>query len=244
MTLRPEYEATRIALRTLGEAFVRVASQRLGLEPNELQAEFRPALTPLHTDGREAEIYLYDTLSGGAGFARQAGRLGGELFELALELLQSCPQNCDASCYRCLRSYRNKLDHGYLDREVAASLLSLALHGERPSLAPEREQSSMDVLYEDLRRQGLGGVEFRRGVSINIPEFQPFEAPILATSDSRGPLVVGLQIPLAPDEPSDGRLTELRDYGVSHQLELVDDLVIRKNLPAATRQVLSRLGAA
>ena len=86
-------------------------------------AEFRPALTPGGTTGLEAEIFLYDTLPGGAGFSTQLAESPVDLFQAALNLLTRCPEGCDASCYRCLRSFKNKFEHSLMDRHVGAQLL-------------------------------------------------------------------------------------------------------------------------
>jgi len=49
--LRPELLATKVVLRTLCEALVKASTLELGLEPNELEADFRPALTPEGASG-------------------------------------------------------------------------------------------------------------------------------------------------------------------------------------------------
>jgi Domain of unknown function (DUF1998) len=103
IALTPGILATDVVLRTICEALTKAACARLELEAKELQAEYRPALTPAGREGREAEIYLYDTLPGGAGFAKRVGDLGLVVFEDALRILEDCPENCDRSCYRCLR---------------------------------------------------------------------------------------------------------------------------------------------
>jgi ATP-dependent helicase YprA (DUF1998 family) len=95
----------------------------LEIEPGELMAEYRPALTPAGRNGLEAEIFLYDTLPGGAGFASQLVDRGTELFQRTLRLVKTCPENCDTSCYRCLRNFKNKFEHSLLDRHVGAELL-------------------------------------------------------------------------------------------------------------------------
>src|SRR6185312_10634650 len=118
---RPEYFATHVALRTLSEALTIAATKRLDIEPDEVQAEFRPALSPGGHQGLEAEIYIYDTLAGGAGFARRIGDLGAEVYEDAIRLLEDCPAGCDRSCYRCLRSFKNRFEHNLLDRHLGAS---------------------------------------------------------------------------------------------------------------------------
>jgi MrfA Zn-binding domain len=104
MSLEPSLLGTTVALRTLSEAISKAASNILRIEPSEIQAEYRPALTSLGRSGEEVEIYLYDTLPGGAGFVRQVGALGLPVFEETLRMLENC--NCDRSCYRCLRSYK------------------------------------------------------------------------------------------------------------------------------------------
>src|SRR5260370_9537956 len=110
LTLRPNLLATDVALRTVSEALTTAACARLELEAKELQAEYRPALTAAGRDGREAEIYLYDALPGGAGFAQRVGKLGLAVFAEPLRILEQCPANCDRSCYRSLRSYTNKFE--------------------------------------------------------------------------------------------------------------------------------------
>src|SRR5205814_614419 len=136
-------------LRTISEALTAAACARLELETRELQAEYRPALTLAGRDGLEAEIYLYDTLPGGAGFSQRVGGLGLSVFEDALKILEDCPDNCDRSCYRCLRSYKNKFEHDLLDRHLGASLLRFALTGTPPTLNPQRLKSSTDLLFQD-----------------------------------------------------------------------------------------------
>src|SRR5207248_1770753 len=162
LTLTPGVLATDVALRTICEAVTKAGCARLELEANELQAEYRPALTPEGRAGLEAEIYIYDTLAGGAGFAKRVGDIGLAIFEDALKLLEECPDDCDRSCYRCLRSYKNKFEHDLLDRHLGASLLRFALKGTAPTLDPERLKASTNLLFEDLLRQGIDGLTLER----------------------------------------------------------------------------------
>src|SRR5439155_26930168 len=168
VTVLPGLLATDVALRTISEALTAAACTRLELEARELQAEYRPALTPAGRDGREAEIYLYDTLPGGAGFAQRVGQLGLRVFDDALTLLESCPDNCDRSCYRCLRSYKNKFEHDLLDRHLGASLLRFVLHNSAPTLSPNRVARSTDLLFEDLDRQDIEGLSLERNKKISV----------------------------------------------------------------------------
>jgi hypothetical protein len=52
-------------------SFTQVDILILEIEPGELMAEYRPSLTPEGRGGLKAEVFLYDTLPGGAGFTSQ-----------------------------------------------------------------------------------------------------------------------------------------------------------------------------
>ena len=242
LTLTPSLLATDVALRTISEALTKAACARLELEANELQAEYRPALTAAGRDGREAEIYLYDTLPGGAGFAQRVGRLGLLVFEDALRILEECPESCDRSCYRCLRSYKNKFEHDLLDRHVGASLLRFVLRGTAPTLDAARLERSTDLLFQDLERHGVDGLTLERDKALSIPGLAEVAAPILASKGPGRHFVIGLHGPLTPDEPSDEALRDLKEFSATVPVILIDELVVRRNLPSATATLLERLG--
>lgn len=242
ISLMPTLLATDVALRTISEALTKAACARLDLEANELQAEYRPALTAAGRDGLEAEIYLYDTLPGGAGFAQHVGRLGLVVFEDALRILEECPENCDRSCYRCLRSYKNKFEHDLLDRHLGASLLRFALHDAAPALDIARLEKSTDLLFQDLERHGVEGLSLERGKRLSISGLEETIAPIFASKVSGKELVIGLHGPLTPDEPSDQSLRDLKEFSPTLPVMLIDELVVRRNLPSATDSILKRIG--
>jgi hypothetical protein len=237
VTLRPSFLSSQVALRTVAEALTIAATARLEIEANELQAEFRPALTPWGGRGREAEIYLYDTLAGGAGFTQQISELGREIFELALARLEDCPADCEESCYRCLRSFRNRFEHTQLDRHVGASLLRYLLDGTPPTLAPKRLERSVQKLYEDLRRSGVEGVAFESNVTINVDGIGPVLVPILARKDTGERVLVGVHGPLTPDVAPTPELNRVYQE-TFERVKLVDDLIIARSLPNATLEVL------
>ena len=241
LTLIPSLLATDVALRTISDALTKAACMRLELEANELQAEYRPALTTAGREGREAEIYLYDTLPGGAGFAQRVGGFGLPVFEDALRILQECPANCDRSCYRCLRGYKNKFEHDLLDRHVGASLLRFVLRGEAPALSPERLDRSTELLFQDLERHGIEGLTLNRNAAVTVPGLAGVVAPILATTRKGGQVVIGLHSPLTPGTSSDEGLNRLKEFSLSVPVVLVDELVVRRNLPSATSFLLERL---
>jgi len=240
LILRPGYLATDVALRTLSEALTIAATGRLEIETGELQAEYRPALSQGGHEGLEAEIYIYDTLAGGAGFARRIGDFGVAVFEDTIRLLESCPANCDSSCYRCLRSFKNRFEHAMLDRHLAASLLRFLVRGEEPVLDKARLEAAADRLYEDLSRQGHADIEFRRNAPIDVAGIGVIEAPILVHSGGRDH-IIGVHGPLTPDHASDEALRNAKEYGSVVPVVLVDEIVISRNLPRASQQVIESI---
>ena len=241
LTLLPGLLATNVALRTISEALTKAACKNLELEAHELQAEYRPALTADGREGREAEIYLYDTLSGGAGFAQRVGKLGLVAFEEALQILEGCPENCDRSCYRCLRSYKNKFEHDLLDRHLGASLLRFLVHGTYPTLDHGRIASSTTLLFEDLCRQALDGVTVKLNHLMTVPEVGTVTAPIYVKQADGSEFIIGLHGPLTPDDPPDAALRKVRETCPSIPVLLWDEILVRRNLPAATRELMATI---
>lgn len=236
--LKPGTYPTNVALRTVSEALAKAACNMLEIEPGEIMAEFRPALTKdsAGRDGLEAEIFLYDTLSGGAGFSALVAKSSHELFRLALSILKGCPEGCNTSCYRCLRSFKNKVEHGFLDRHVGAELIEHLLTGEIPRFDDARIAAATKLLVQDLQRQAEAGEQFQENSEVHLDD-RVASVPILAANATGRKLAVLLASPLANDNPSDPALADsLRD---SHKIEciVVNELLIRGNLPAATRAV-------
>jgi hypothetical protein len=237
MRLKPGHYPTHVALRTVSEAIAKAGSHILEIEPGELMAEYRPSLTPEGQDGLKAEIFLYDTLSGGAGFSSQLVGQGTELLESALQLMKTCPENCDASCYRCLRSFKNKFEHILLDRHVGTELLEYLLTGQLPQFNPARLQKSTAWLSNDLRRQGDPKMTYQDGVKLSVRKGLSVMVPILATRKDGKRFAIALSGPLTPGHPADAQLLELDKATGAPELIAVNELLVRGNLPAATREV-------
>lgn len=114
---------SRAAL-SLAEAIRLAASQSLDIEFTELVTGYR---FRENVKGFFVDIYLYDSLSSGAGYAASvADEIEGLLDKVEL-LLQSC--DCDSSCHKCLKHYRNQHVHGLLDRYAALELFNWGKHG-------------------------------------------------------------------------------------------------------------------
>jgi Domain of unknown function (DUF1998) len=237
LRLPPGQYPTAVALRTVSEALAKAASQLLEIEPGELMAEYRPSLTPEGREGLKAEVFLYDTLPGGAGFSSQLVERGKELLGRALQLVKECPENCDASCYRCLRSFKNKFEHGLLDRHVGAELLEYLITGTLPEFDAGRLKNSTNLLYRDLERQGNDRVRFESNVTIKVQDLGDITIPILATKENGERIVIALSGASTNDHPAAASIRALRDNAPDMQVLAINELVVRGNLPAATRTV-------
>lgn len=231
LSLSPGVLATDVALRTVCEAIAKAACLRMELEEKELQAEYRPALTESGRDGFEAEIYLYDTLPGGAGFARRAAEIGMDIFYTALEILTKCPEKCDRSCYRCLRSYRNKNDHDLLDRHLGSALLQYMISGVFPEIEKKRQERLINMVYEDIMRQQLPNMDVKDNVWLYKNGIGNVLAPIYAIREDGREFVIALSGALKPDEPEDTKIKELEEFCPSITVLHCDELSIRTNLP-------------
>jgi hypothetical protein len=140
-----------------------------------------------------------------------------------------------------LRSYKNKFEHDLLDRYVGASLLRFALTDAPPTIDSDRIARSTDLLFEDLQRQGLDGIQLERGKRIAASGIGEVIAPILASNSLGAQYVIGLHGPLTPDDPPDDSLKDLKEYSAAMTVVLVDELVVRRNLPRATSDLIRQL---
>jgi hypothetical protein len=240
LRLKPGQYPTEVALRTISEAIAKAGSQMLEIEPGELMAEYRPSLTQEGREGLKAEIFLYDTLPGGAGFSSQLVNRGDELLKRALDVVKACPEDCDASCYRCLRSFKNKYEHASIDRHVGAELLEYLLTGQLPKFDAVRVQKSTELLFNDLARQGDPGISYQEQVPI-IVDGRRATVPILATRKDGARYIVALSGPLSEGRPADASLADSTTAKGAPELLVVNELLVRGNLPAATSEVQQRI---
>ncbi|MCO8122593.1 DEAD/DEAH box helicase [Stieleria sp. TO1_6] len=153
MRLRPGSATARIALTTLAQAMSTAVVRTLEIERANVGGEYRPALTPGGASGKEVDVYLYDTTSGGAGFVQSATNDAAQFLRAVLSLLEDC--NCEHSCYKCLHTYENRFMHADLDRRLAASVLKHVLSMEsRPILESSTEDRLLKTLARDLEDSG------------------------------------------------------------------------------------------
>ena len=238
--LTPGRDTTKVALRTVSEALAKAACKLLDIEPGELMAEYRPALTQPGAEGLEAEIFLYDTLPGGAGFSSQLPERGEELFQLALDLMKNCPEVCDASCYRCLRSFKNKFEHSLLDRHVGTELLEYLVTGDLPQFDAVRLRNATGLLAGDIQRNS-DGLTVEQDVTVDVPGVGIFIAPIQITDAEGSKFLVVATGPLEIDFPADPTVRAIQEQSCPWSVIPMNELEIRGNLADATAKVLDML---
>ncbi|MDI1442404.1 DEAD/DEAH box helicase [Polyangium sp. 6x1] len=153
--------AGAMALTSLVEALCLAASRTLQIDEGELAGNWNPVPGEVT---READLYLYDLLPGGAGYTHQVRRFIETVLFDARELLAGC--DCATSCHRCLRHYGNQMLHGSLDRHLGLALLEYVLEGIEPSVTAEEAAVAIRPLCDLLR---LRGIQFETGATETAP---------------------------------------------------------------------------
>ncbi len=222
-TIAPGSTVAKIVLTTVAEALAAAAAKILDIEESDIGAEFRVAMTSGGRTGREVEIYLYDLTPGGAGFVRAAVERPGALFDTALKRLESC--DCTHSCYQCMRSFKNKWDHKYLDRKLGAAFIRHVVRGEQPTIDTDDEKRMLQALRVDLEEAGHAVVVVDGG--LRLPGI--------------GGRVVVLGHPMSHGEAGSVRGRVLVEQ--AGQSVVVDQLLVDRALPAAVKAATGALSA-
>ncbi|GHU55255.1 hypothetical protein AGMMS49975_16810 [Clostridia bacterium] len=153
------------AARSLAEALRLQTSVLLDIEFTELNAGYRLRQSNGTT---YVDIYLYDSLSSGAGYSSGIAFQIETLLKGTESFLNEC--NCENACHDCLKHYHNYIYHQHLDRFSALQLLNWAKTGEVKE----------SILFNDQKNmiQPFTGILSDYGVNINYRNNQ-----ILATSN-------------------------------------------------------------
>ena len=130
----------RSALYSFGYLLRKCAAiQELDISPDELQVEVRPISRDDNTV--HGQIFLADRLANGAGYCRHLAdfndegelrlrnileKMGKEDSNFYLELVDHGDQ-CDSSCYKCMRDYSNMAYHPLMDWRLGMDLVNLCL---------------------------------------------------------------------------------------------------------------------
>ena len=132
------------ASQTLAEALRLAASKYLDVEFTELVTGYR---VRKNLEGIFVDIYLYDSLSSGAGYSVSVADDINIILENVEEILKGC--SCDDACHNCLKHYRNQYVHGMLDRFAGLQLLSW---GRKGTIAEELNVEKQKKYIAPLRR--------------------------------------------------------------------------------------------
>ena len=119
---------------SFGTLMAEAAARHLQIDPDEVKIGVRPTRDGF---GRvQGEVFIYDNVPGGAGYARAIQDNLREIVELAKEMGRSCHNsNCSGACYHCLLGYRNQQIHNLLDRSLAVSVMDFILEDHQPSMS-------------------------------------------------------------------------------------------------------------
>jgi ATP-dependent helicase YprA (DUF1998 family) len=147
---------------SFGTLVANAASKMLQIDPSEIKVGVRPAN---RGSGRmHGEVFIYDDVPGGAGYARNIKDNLHAILEKALELGLTCYNpECSGACYQCMLDYRNQRQHSILDRRLGVDLLNFVLNGSMPSTIDADINSSIQILSE----YGKGEYTFGSSTVIN-----------------------------------------------------------------------------
>jgi hypothetical protein len=231
-----EYCALQDALQTLADALPLAAGRMFDVDFTEFSAGYR--LINQNGDGASiaAEIYMFDTLSGGAGYSERVGDAMEELLRDYVRDVLACDdehgEGCDRSCYRCLRHYYNQFYHSRLDRHLALDLLALILNGTTPQDSPIGEQEKM---LQGLRTMlELDGITAQTGGAI-----AGVRVPLIAKHKGRS-VAVCVTHSLIAEQYRTGLVDDLD--GSSMPLRPLNAYQLTRNLPSCHLAIRKCLG--
>lgn len=135
--------------QTLAEAMALAGGRLLDIEFNEIKSGYR-----LRYDNEQrkafVDIFLYDSLSSGAGYCSALANRTEELIAETREVLNSCPAGCDSACHECLMHYWNQRVQGNLDRFAALDLLNWCQNSTLPEPLSYKKQEELLSLFSSL----------------------------------------------------------------------------------------------
>ena len=136
---------------TLAEALRKASAIQMDIEYDEIQSGYR---IRDNEDETCVDVYLYDSLSSGAGYSTQMGNMAEELLDKAREILEGC--DCENACQKCLKHYRNQFVQSRLDRFAALELLEYGKTNTMPEIIEnERCYDLIEPMERLLRYEGI-----------------------------------------------------------------------------------------
>jgi hypothetical protein len=139
----------------------------------------------------------------------------------------------------CIFRQRRSTGVGH-NRHVGCELLEYLLTGELQEFDHRRMAGSTELLCSDLQRQNDSGTTFVLNGGLRIPGKREVRVPILATRKDGRQFAIALSGPLIVGHPVDLGVAEAMKQGLGVPFVIVNELLVRGNLPAASREVQSR----
>ncbi|MGN9119933.1 DEAD/DEAH box helicase [Turicibacter bilis] len=133
------------ALETLAQTVALAASKQLDIEFSDLKSGYRMRH---YDEGIYADIYLYDSLSSGAGYSTRVHELIDSVLDEMEIRLNSC--SCETSCPKCIQHFWNQSVHSKLDRKSALALLRWVRFGEKQQEILQNDLSSYAELIDNI----------------------------------------------------------------------------------------------
>ncbi len=132
------------ALTTFSEALALAASRELDVEFNDMKSGYR-----IRTVGNQlyADVYLYDSLSSGAGYAGRVTEFIDSVMRKMEEIMKNC--SCSKACPNCLQHFGNQREKENLDRYLGIDFLKFVRDGELKSIVEKKVQKSY---FEELNK--------------------------------------------------------------------------------------------
>ncbi|BBK77086.1 DEAD/DEAH box helicase [Clostridium butyricum] len=118
---KPDGLWIKSAALTLSQAMILAAGKILDIDYNEIKSGYRLRYSDKITF---VDIFLFDSLSSGAGYSSELASRLKELVEETRKMLEGC--NCDSACHQCLNNFWNQRVQKNLNRFLAIQLLDYA----------------------------------------------------------------------------------------------------------------------
>lgn len=142
------------ALTTFAEALSLAASKELDIEYNDIKSGYR-----IRKVGNSlyADVYLYDSLSSGAGYSSRVSGLIEPVFDRMSEIFKDC--ECSASCPRCLQNFWNQREKNNLDRFLGEDFLQFVRYGKlSPIIDAKEEKQYFEQINRIAKMQDYGDI--------------------------------------------------------------------------------------